>query len=171
MAETLEQKRARCRAYSRQYRARMTPEEKEDGRIAFTEYRNTSAYKASQQKHKDRMRVENPRRAWFKSLRARSKAKGIEFNLIESADALWPAYCPVLGIPIIPSSPRPTDNSPSCDRLDPGLGYVRGNVRVISQRANRLKDNCTDPNEMYSVACDLASRMTMDELSAAARVF
>lgn len=31
------------------------------------------------------------------------------------------------------------DCAPSLDRLVPALGYVRGNVRVISHRANRLK--------------------------------
>jgi hypothetical protein len=32
-----------------------------------------------------------------------------------------------------------SDGSPSLDRIDPGQGYVPGNVRVISDRANRLK--------------------------------
>jgi hypothetical protein len=32
-----------------------------------------------------------------------------------------------------------SDASPSLDRVDPRKGYVPGNVRVISDRANRLK--------------------------------
>lgn len=31
------------------------------------------------------------------------------------------------------------DNSPSLDRLVPEMGYVRGNVGFISNRANQLK--------------------------------
>jgi hypothetical protein len=35
------------------------------------------------------------------------------------------------------------DNQPSLDRVIPALGYVPGNVRVISFRANRLKQDAT----------------------------
>ncbi|UOF81207.1 restriction endonuclease pacI-beta-alpha-metal hnh motif 1.97A [Caudoviricetes sp.] len=40
-------------------------------------------------------------------------------------------------------SRRPNDNSPSVDRLVPHLGYVPGNVRVISWRANILRRDAT----------------------------
>jgi hypothetical protein len=36
-----------------------------------------------------------------------------------------------------------SDNSPSLDRLVPEKGYVAGNVRVISDKANRLKGDRT----------------------------
>jgi hypothetical protein len=53
-----------------------------------------------------------------------------------------PATCPVLGIPIILGEKR-SENSPSLDRLVPENGYVPGNVRVISDKANRLKGDRT----------------------------
>jgi hypothetical protein len=34
-------------------------------------------------------------------------------------------------------------NAPSLDKVDPTLGYVKGNVRVISMRANWLKQDAT----------------------------
>jgi hypothetical protein len=39
-------------------------------------------------------------------------------------------------------APSP-DNSPSIDQIVPGGGYVPGNVRIISWKANRLKSNAT----------------------------
>ena len=33
----------------------------------------------------------------------------------------------------------PSNDSPSIDRMKPDLGYVPGNVRIVSQKANRLK--------------------------------
>jgi hypothetical protein len=53
-----------------------------------------------------------------------------------------PAVCPVLGIPIVLGEQR-SENSPSLDRITPKLGYVPGNVRVISDKANRLKGDRT----------------------------
>lgn len=35
------------------------------------------------------------------------------------------------------------DASPSVDRINPHLGYVPGNVQVISYKANSMKRNCT----------------------------
>lgn len=34
-------------------------------------------------------------------------------------------------------------NSPTLDRIRPDLGYVKGNVIVISGRANRIKSDAT----------------------------
>ena len=34
-------------------------------------------------------------------------------------------------------------DSPSLDRINPNLGYIKGNVWVISYRANMIKNNAT----------------------------
>lgn len=36
------------------------------------------------------------------------------------------------------------DTSPSLDRIDPTLGYLPENIQVISNIANRMKNNATD---------------------------
>jgi len=77
----------------------------------------------------------------LKNARARAKKLGIPFDLTE-ADLEIPENCPVLGLKL--QINRKTDGlahytSPSLDRLIPGLGYVKGNVAVISNRANGIK--------------------------------
>lgn len=67
--------------------------------------------------------------------RAKSRAarKAIPFD-IDVDDVVIPAVCPVLGTPM---------DTPSLDRHIPELGYIRGNIVVMSNRANVLKNNGT----------------------------
>lgn len=75
--------------------------------------------------------------------RQRAIAKGLMFD-IHYDDIQIPNLCPVLKIPLIPSvDGQYSDNSPSLDRKIPYLGYTKGNVQVISMRANRLKSDAT----------------------------
>lgn len=87
------------------------------------------------------------------SARRRAKKIGVPFNI--SATDLYPlpAFCPVLGIPLTPNIGKgmPSDNSPSLDRMVGSVGYVKGNVRVISYRANAVKNNAT-ADELRRVA-------------------
>lgn len=72
----------------------------------------------------------------------RAGLTGTPFDLTEH-DVQIPLFCPVLGMPIEQSSGRQKPNSPSLDRIVPERGYVKGNVRVISSRANTLKRDGT----------------------------
>lgn len=69
----------------------------------------------------------------------RAKKLDIEFNL-EKSDIVVPDVCPVFGTAF-----KIGDKSlaPSLDRIDPCKGYVKGNVAIISFRANRLKNNAS----------------------------
>lgn len=72
-------------------------------------------------------------------------------------DIMIPEICPVLGIPIICGTrgrKGGTPNSPSIDRIEPFKGYTRGNVRIISNRANTLKNDATI-EELDAVLADL----------------
>lgn len=75
-------------------------------------------------------------------LKRRAKVKLINFNL-EISDIRIPKVCPVLGIELSFTNNHHNDSSPSVDRLIPALGYVKGNIQIISNRANRLKNNGT----------------------------
>ena len=92
--------------------------------------------------------------------RAKYKAKkrGLPFN-IEPSDIIIPDYCPVLGIKLEKNDQKQRDSSPSLDRIVPEKGYVKGNVRVISQRANLLKSNAT-VEELTLVLKDLTTTLT-----------
>lgn len=76
--------------------------------------------------------------------KSRAKRLGLPFDLTLD-DIVVPDVCPVLGIPLVCGSGGRGGrmDSPSIDRIDPALGYVRGNVRIISNRANTLKNNAS----------------------------
>ena len=56
-------------------------------------------------------------------------------------DIEWNMICPVLGIELDWFAEKKQENSPSFDRIDPKKGYVKGNVQIISARANRIKND------------------------------
>lgn len=92
------------------------------------------------QKEKVRRRAK-PELFIFNAAKTRAKAKGIAFDL-ELADISIPKKCPVLGIDLAIQE-KQSDSSPTLDRFDNSRGYVKGNVFVISWRANSLKSNAT----------------------------
>lgn len=86
--------------------------------------------------------------------KSRAKKRNLPFNLT-AEDIVIPALCPVLGVKLDKSTDHTErDTSPSLDKIVPSLGYVKGNVRVISHRANMLKNNAT-VEEMELVLADL----------------
>jgi hypothetical protein len=81
----------------------------------------------------------------FNAIRSRARKEGIPFDLTID-DIFVPEFCPVLGIRLaweIGNTRRLQDGGPSIDRLIPERGYVRGNIAVISGRANRIKNDGT----------------------------
>lgn len=82
---------------------------------------------------------------------ARTRSRDKPFDL-QVSDLVLPDVCPVLGIKLdYLVLGRRKDSSPSLDRMIPDLGYVKGNVRVISWRANRLKSDAAI-EELVAVA-------------------
>ena len=85
----------------------------------------------------------NNKALWlFRSAKKRAEQFGLDFT-ITVEDVVVPEVCPVLGIPLTIGIGKPHDGSPSLDRLDSKKGYVKGNVFVISWRANRVKYDAT----------------------------
>jgi hypothetical protein len=76
----------------------------------------------------------------LRTARGNAKRRGLEFT-ITLDDVVIPPLCPVLKIPIMSDGHR--DNMPSIDRIDGRFGYIKGNVIVVSWRANWLKSDAT----------------------------
>jgi len=74
----------------------------------------------------------------------RAEEKSLPFN-IEVSDIIIPDVCPVLGIKfsVSKNGKGPGDASPSLDRIDGKLGYTKGNIKIISFKANRIKSDAT----------------------------
>ena len=68
----------------------------------------------------------------------RASQKGLDFN-IDISDILIPEYCPILNVKL----ERKTVYAPSLDRINPNFGYVKGNVWVISRKANTMKNDAS----------------------------
>lgn len=91
--------------------------------------------------------MKNPTQSNYNAILRRCKQDSIPCDLTSRHDLPpIPDVCPILGIPLEHRKDGikgPTPNTPSVDRVNPSLGYVKGNLRYISHKANRLKSNMT----------------------------
>lgn len=75
-------------------------------------------------------------------LRDKCRKLKLEFNITKE-DLELPSIYPVLGIPLTLDRTSSRDDRPSVDRIDPSKGYIKGNIKVISGRANRIKSDAS----------------------------
>lgn len=87
-----------------------------------------------------------------RSARNRAANKNLAFN-IAVTDFDIPDECPYLKRPFI----RGTMYAASLDRVNPTLGYIKGNVEVISRKANLMKNNATS-EELLEFAYSILER-------------
>jgi hypothetical protein len=129
-----------CRVCSKAYR-----NEKRRHLYSLAEKRRVSPEyrKRECQKQRERHDAHN-NKCLLESARRRAKLNGLPFNL-ELEDIEIPVLCPVLGIPM----KKRTRYAPSLDKIIPSLGYVKGNIQVVSRQANTMKNNAT-PEELLA---------------------
>lgn len=112
----------------------------------------TKKYCSTQCKSTFTNRNRNPYKNIFNNAKARATREGktweLDFDSFE-----FPEYCPYLGLKLDYSQGKEKiqPNSPSFDRKNPSLGYVSGNVEIISHKANSMKNNAT-PDELVKMA-------------------
>lgn len=84
-------------------------------------------------------KLNNIERYLVQNARNRAKKYNLPFDITHE-DVVIPEFCPYLGIKLVPFSEW---SSPSLDKIIPELGYVKGNIQVISTKANTMKNNAT----------------------------
>lgn len=114
------------------------------GRVKFGTTKSCGCYRRSRsKKHGETIGGRTPRYKIWVEAKARAKCKGMVFS-IKVEDIIIPEFCPLLGIKLVNHSgggSGPKDDSASLDRIDTNLGYISGNIWVVSNRANRIKSD------------------------------
>lgn len=78
----------------------------------------------------------DPRKAMLHNAQRAARRFGVPIN-ITLDDIVIPARCPAFDIPLQRSNGVAGEASPSIVRIEPELGYVKGNIIVVSAKAAR----------------------------------
>lgn len=147
----------RCKDCKKLYDAQRCADKKIERNKHSRKYRKehpevvTENWATYYQNNKERLKEEaktryrkHPVRYLLYAAKQRSEKLGIPFGL-EEKDLTIPDICPILAIPLVIGGRigNSRSNSPSIDRIRPELGYVKGNVAVMSLRANQIKGTAT----------------------------
>lgn len=108
------------------------------------ENRERLTAQARKQRYCEKYVVANPEAHILSRAKQAAKKAGVAFNL-DKSDIVIPTHCPILKIPIYRNigGKGMSPNSISIDRIIPELGYVKGNIQIISQRANVMKNDAS----------------------------
>ena len=102
-------------------------------------------------KYVEKYHETHPKKIILSCCKQRAKRLGINFDLTEE-DIELPEKCLYLDVPLtyIRGKGRQFSNM-SIDRIDSSKGYVKGNIQIISDLANRMKQNAT-PEQLVAFA-------------------
>lgn len=100
----------------------------------------------NKEKHKSFIRnwnLNNTEKVLLNTIKHRAIKANLEIN-IEESDIIIPEVCPIFNIKMIRKLGKGRQPfNPSIDRIDPSKGYIKGNIWVISDLANRMKQEAT----------------------------
>lgn len=146
--------RGECKSCRKEYDLKRYEENKDSVLLNRKEYyektKNIPEVVARKKKFKDKYYAEKYEVFILNRCRSRARRSNLEFD-IELSDIVIPEVCPVLGIPLIRGKDKASINSPSVDRIDPKCGYNKGNIQIISNLANMMKNNAT-PEQLINFA-------------------
>jgi transposase-like protein len=101
-----------------------------------------------------------PGKLLFKNAKQRARRFGLPFEItLEDIVATIPSdgLCPITKEPFERGDGKVGPRSMSLDKINPTLGYVPGNIAIISHKANTIKQDCTDPEIFRRLATYLES--------------
>lgn len=99
-------------------------------------------YREKVNKQKQESRLRRIESVLFAGCKNRAIKRNIDFN-ITIDDIVIPEYCPILLQPIVQGNKDNYKFSPSVDRIDNTKGYIKGNIQIISMKANTIKNSAT----------------------------
>lgn len=109
-------------------------------------YYKSKEYREKKKLYEYERRINSPEIIMYTWVKNRAKRKNLPFNL-EISDIIIPDKCPLLEIPIFMKPYKQKGsfcpNSPSIDKIIPKLGYIKGNIMIISMKANIMKSNAS----------------------------
>jgi hypothetical protein len=107
-------------------------------------------------------------KCYFHNARHRAIRDNVPFDItFEYLESIATDMCPVFGIVFEWGSSKlgkgyTKENCPTLDRIQPHLGYVKGNVAFLSHKANRIKDNGT-MQDHYAIADWIWERINAEQ--------
>lgn len=145
--ERYQKNRVKRQQQMRDYNSR--PETKDAEKIRSGSRTSAGYHTRYYRKNKDEIlarqrerRLANPVLFLWQNAKQRAKKFSLPFN-ISPDDIAIPSRCPVLGHEFEYGKGKHYPWAPSLDRIIPALGYVVGNIKVISFRANKLKGDAS----------------------------
>lgn len=153
MAQTREEKRAKWAAYQRKVRAE-NPETRDYHRRVVKEWKKNNPEKVQRQRESRRTDPQKWATDRLSNLKKRAHLKGVPVSIdVNYILSIIPPdmICPALGVKMEFGS-RDPGKTPSIDRIRPECGYVPGNLKIICLKANILKRDCVDPEELRKIA-------------------
>lgn len=99
-------------------------------------------YKDKVYKEKRKDRLKHIQHYLWAKAKQRALKHNLEFN-IEESDIIIPKICPILEVPLEWGTKGNYEYTPSIDRIDNEKGYIKGNVMIISKKANSMKNSAT----------------------------
>ena len=149
MARTREERNQQ--RLERYYRDKQNPEFVEKLRLKRLEkYKNNPT---AEIERRTQYFIDNPEKYLLTTIKGRCKRDKIPFNLTESDFKDLPTHCPVFNIPLERNLGKRkwSRNALSVDKIQPALGYVSGNIQILSRLANNMKSEAT-PEELLKFA-------------------
>ena len=146
-----QENKEKLKEYKKKYYQENKEKAKEDRKKYYQENkekineRNTEYYKNN--------RDENKVVYMNRTVRARAKKKNLPYDIDEDyLKSIWPEdnKCPALGLEFSRTGEGLKSTSLSLDRLVPELGYVKGNLAIVSMLANQIMSNAT-PDQVIAV--------------------